>query len=84
VDHPTPAVRRPVLAVAIVTGVVVLVVTGGDALIRPRGAPFTLGSGLIVGLVYGVFLGWYAVGLALAARFRATFWWWVSAAFVFM
>ena len=58
-------------AVAIVTVVVVLVITGGDALIRPGAAPLTSCSGLVFGLVYGVILGWFTVGITLASQLRA-------------
>jgi hypothetical protein len=70
--------RRPVRAAAISAGVVALVGSGA-ALIPGVTAPTVLAFAPL----YGVFLGWYVVGVILASAFPATRWWWVGSALPF-
>ena len=74
----TPMLRRPIRAAAIVAAVVALV--GSGAALIPG---IVAANAVAFALVYGAILGWYVVGLVLAARFRVTRWWWVGSALPF-
>ena len=68
-----PIIRRPVRLAAVLALATAALISTGTIFIgetRPQALVFAVG--------YGAFVGWYAVGLALAARFRVASWFLLS------